>query len=147
MFSKLYCWVLDLVGRFIKRETADQFIKFCVVGAINTVVDFGIYLALTRLTEFWSLHLVFASAISFTVAVCCSFILNTFWTFRCAKSGWRKRAMPFFIVALGGLFVNAGTVLVIITLGVWDVIAKIVATAVVLAWNFTLQKKWTFKMK
>ena len=147
MFSKLYCWVLDLAGCFIKRKTADQFIKFCVVGAINTVVDFGIYLSLTRLTEFWSYHLVLASALSFTVAVFCSFVLNTFWTFRCGGSDWKKRALPFFVVATGGLFVNSGTVFIIITLGVWDVIAKIVATAVVLAWNFTLQKKWTFRLK
>ncbi len=147
MFSKLYCLVLDLAGRFIKRETANQFVKFCVVGVINTVVDFGIYIALTRSIDFWSYHLVWASALSFTVAVFSSFILNTFWTFRCTGSGWKKRAPSFFAVATGGLLVNSGTVLIIVTLGVWDIIAKIVATVVVLAWNFTLQKKWTFRIK
>lgn len=145
MVKQLIDWPVSLLGRFLGRRTAKQFIKFSLVGTLNTGVDFGIYLALTRLTEFWYANLVWASVVSFTTAVLSSFVLNTFWTFRAGGQGWQKRVGPFFAVAIGGLLINAGTVWMLITLGFWDVLAKIVATAFTLAWNFTLQKKWTFR--
>jgi putative flippase GtrA len=135
------------IDRIFGWENTKQFVKFCLVGTLNTGVDFGIYLALTRLTSFWSWHVVAASAVSFSVAVLSSFVLNTFWTFRCGGSGWHRRVLPFFAVAIGGLLVNTLTVWFVVTLGVWDVLAKVVATAFTLAWNFTMQRRWTFKLK
>lgn len=121
-----------------------QFIRFCIVGAINTVVDFGVYIALTRPFPFWGSHLVLASVCSFIVAVSSSFLLNNYWTFGLRRLEL-KRSIKFVLVALGGLGWNALTFFVLHRLGTYDLLAKAAATGVVLAWNFTLQKKWTFK--
>jgi putative flippase GtrA len=147
MVKALIDWPIGLLGRFVGHKTAKQFIKFCLVGTLNTGVDFGIYLALTRLTDFWYQNLVWASVVSFSAAVLSSFVLNTFWTFRAGGQGWQRRVAPFFAVAIGGLVVNAGTVWLLLTLGIFDILAKVVATVFTLAWNFTLQKKWTFRLK
>jgi dolichol-phosphate mannosyltransferase len=121
-----------------------QFLKFCTVGAINTVVDFGIYVGLTRPFPFWGRHYVAASALSFVVAVLSSFLLNNFWTF--GRRGVElRRSVKFFIVAIGGLALSSLTFFILTRLGLFDLYAKLVVTAVVLAWNFTLQKKWTFR--
>lgn len=120
-----------------------EFIRFCIVGVINTGVDFAVYIGLTRPMPFWTQHYVLASACSFLVAVFSSFLLNTFWTFRRQNVEW-ARSVKFFAVAVGGLVLNAATLYTLTHFGLFDLFAKAAATGVVLAWNFTLQKKWTF---
>ncbi len=134
-----------LLAKLPHRHTAAEFLKFSAVGVFNTFVDFGVYVALTRLTVFWSGHLVLSAAASFTVAATSSFFLNTFWTFRCQTAGWHRRIGKFFAVATGGLALNALILFSFTRLGVYDLLAKFTATGLVLVWNFFLQKKWTFR--
>lgn len=135
------------VSAFIdaKRRTMGQFIRFAAVGAFNTVLDFGVYVALTRGVPGWETRYVAAATVSFLVAVTSSFLLNTFWTFRSDLSLWHRRAPKFLIVAAGGLAWNALIIHTLTGLRVHDIIAKLAATGLVLFWNFTLQKKWTFR--
>ncbi|HTK05125.1 MAG TPA: GtrA family protein [Candidatus Eisenbacteria bacterium] len=128
-----------------RKRLAVQFIKFAAVGAFNTVLDFGVYLWLTRSYPFWGAHIIAAATVSFVLAATSSFILNNFWTFRQDLAGCRRRAPKFFAVAVGGLLWNAAILHLLTTFGVHDIIAKLFATGVVLMWNFTLQKKWTFR--
>jgi len=132
----------DIILR--RRVTAVQFAKFFIIGGINTVVDFGIYVALTRLFDFWSRHIVWAATVSFTVAVFSSYLMNTRWTFSQRQLDWR-RTMKFYVVATGGLGWNALIIYLLTNVGLYDIFAKIIATGLVLIWNFTLQKKWTFR--
>jgi len=127
------------------RRTAVQFLRFSVVGGVNFLLDNGIYVLLTRGTVFWSERILSAAAISFVLSVISSFVLNTFWTFSCDAAGWHRRMGKFFAVATGGLAINILIIHLLVSLGVYDLIAKIAATAVVLVWNFILQKKWTFR--
>src|SRR5688572_23245899 len=128
-----------------KRRTMGQFVRFAAVGAFNTVLDFGVYVALTRGIPGWSERYVAAATVSFLVAVASSFLLNTFWTFRSDLNLWHRRAPKFLIVAAGGLAWNAFIIHTLTVMGAHDIIAKLVATGLVLFWNFTLQKKWTFR--
>jgi len=128
-----------------RRRVAVQFVKFAAVGAFNTVLDFAVYLWLTRSFRFWAGHIVGAASVSFILAVASSFILNTLWTFRQDIGGWRKRSAKFFLVAAGGLLWNAAILHLLTTAGLHDIPSKLVATGLVLMWNFTLQKTWTFR--
>ena len=119
--------------------------RFATVGTINFFLDYGVYIGLTRGLAFWGRHIVLAATVSFVAAVICSFVLNTFWTFRCATAGWHRRAGKFFLVATGGLAWNALIIFVLTELGMYDLLAKLAATALVLVWNYALQKKWTFR--
>ncbi len=130
---------------FPHRHTFAQFARFAAVGAGNTVLDFGVYLALTRSFPFWWRHLVLAASVSFTLAATSSFLLNTFWTFKSDLCEWRVRLPKFFAVAVGGLCVNSAILFGLTRVGVNDILAKLTATGVVLLWNFTLQKTWTFR--
>ncbi|MDD5252168.1 MAG: GtrA family protein [Patescibacteria group bacterium] len=137
---------LDSIRCWLRRPTAGQFLRFSTVGVANTFVDFGVYIALTRPFPFWAQHLLTANVISFTIAATSSFLANTFWTFRCGGDGWQKRFPKFFMVAIGGMLLNSAVLGSLTWLGVYDLLAKAVATAIVLTWNFGMQKKWTFKM-
>ena len=129
-----------------RRRSLGQFFRFSVVGTVNFFLDYLVYFALTRGWAFWGRHIVLAASASFIVAVTSSFFFNTFWTFRCDAAGWHKRVGKFFAVATGGLALNALILFLLTSLGVYDLVAKVAATAIVLVWNFQLQKKWTFRL-
>ena len=129
----------------LQRRTVRQFVRYAIVGATNTVLDFSVYLALTRGLPWWGHHLVLAAAASFCVGVTSSFLLNTFWTFRAELAGWKARAPKFLIVALSGLAWNSVLLHLGVLLGIHDIVAKLAATAMVMLWNFWMQKTWTFK--
>ncbi len=122
-----------------------EMLRFGVVGATNTVIDLGIYIALTRSSAFWAGHIVLAAAASFIVATIWSFLLNNFWTFRRDANALHRRGAKFFLVAAGGLGWNALILSALTAVHVHDILAKLAATAVVVCWNFALQKRWTFK--
>jgi dolichol-phosphate mannosyltransferase len=127
------------------RHTTGQFVRFCLVGSFNTLLDFSVYVFLTRLFGFWSRHIVLAAVVSFAFGVTSSFILNTFWTFRKDLASWTERLPKFLTVAIGGVTWNALIIYGLTEAGIYDLIAKVFATGCVVAWNFTLQKKWTFR--
>src|SRR5690606_23901009 len=136
--------LLELI-RLLQRDTAVQFVRFAAVGATNTVLDFGVYVALTRGTDWWRDHLVLAATVSFCVAATSSFLLHNFWTFSRNGDGWQRRMPKFFTVAVGGLAWNAALLHLLVGAGLHDIPAKLIATGAVIAWNFTLQKNWTFR--
>ena len=127
-------------------ETAGQFARYAVVGTINTVVDFVIYVFLTRTFAFWESHIVLAAVGSFAVAVVNSFVLNNFWTFRFSGAQWHTRIVKFMVVATGGMLMNAAVLYGFTQIGMFDLIAKAIATGLVMLWNFALQKRWTFRV-
>ena len=54
-----------------------EFVRFCVVGVLCTVIDAGIYYSLYRLTGYRV-----AMVCGFVVSLGVNYILNTYWSFR-----------------------------------------------------------------
>ena len=126
-----------------QREGLRQFIKFGLVGALNTVVDWGIYFLLNR---YATLAKLVAKSCSFIFAAISSYVLNRRWTFRSTNPKVMREFLKFVAVATTGLGLN--------TLIFWfismhlhlpDIIGLFTATALVTVWNFTINKYWTFK--
>lgn len=126
------------------RRLLGRFVKWSVVGTIGAVVDYGIYIGLTRLI---GLEEVIAQSISFTCAVINNYILNRVWTFGDIK---HKRPevqfFQFFIVSVMGLGTRTVIFFVLFRLlGIWDLLAMAVAIITVLVWNFFANLVWTFR--
>lgn len=155
----------NLVKLLAQRRGVRQFIKFCIVGLSSTLVDFGIYLTLIELLHIQdSVGLatgrLVAQSISFAFAVTNSFIWNSRWTFRHTdREGLHQRYVKFVFTNLIGLALNLTILTVVSHLVPPSVTAllahrlkdpagffgKLTATAVVVFWNFTASKYWTFK--
>jgi len=87
-----------------------QFIKFLVVGLLNTGVDFGILNLLMFLTGISSgLGYSVFKAISFICAVINSYVWNKRWTFQKGGKLERKEFSKFLIISLISFGVNVGT--------------------------------------
>ncbi len=116
-----------------------QFVRFLLVGGVSFAVDFGLYLLLYAV---FGVQYVVASTISFSLSLVLNYILTLRFVFE-ARAG-RNHAKEFAmyvglnIIALG---LNQGILfLTVDLLGATPVIGKIVATAVVLVYNFISRK-------
>jgi len=120
-----------------------QFVKFCLVGIINTAIDYLVYLGLTRGLD---LYFLYANIIAILVAMTFSFIFNKYWTFRDYQKNIKKQYSKFFLVNLVYFLLNNMIVFSLVKyLLIFDLLAKVMAIFVGLIWNFTANRYWTFK--
>jgi len=124
-------------------QVIKQFLRFLIVGAVNTGVDFGIYLLLTR---YLGVPYVLSTVISVGCAMGVSYLLHKAITFRNREPHSVNKVAKFLCVGLTGMAINAGIVYCGVHIfGIYDLYAKIGATLAVLIWSFLLQKIWVFE--
>lgn len=72
-----------LISAFFDR----QFLKFCLVGAANTLVGTAVMYALYNLAHcgYW-----FSSAMNYVVGSVLSYFLNKYFTFKSSERSWRE---------------------------------------------------------
>ncbi len=116
-----------------------QIWRFGIVGGICTIVDFAI---LTVLHEFFDLHYLIANGFSFAVSVVFNYVLSMRYVFQGKEdSNKTNEFIIFVILSAVGLGLNQlimwGTV---DGLGIYYVAAKVIATAIVMIYNFVTRK-------
>jgi putative flippase GtrA len=132
-----------------------QFTKFALVGVVNTGLDFTILNFLILLTDIYKGGwLGLLNFISFSLATINSYFLNKFWTFRKdSKEKIKIQFLKFFLISLIGVAINTGIVYILATFIppffdfsqlLWVNIAKCLAVAISLYWNFIGYKFWVF---
>lgn len=128
---------------FLKQQDLKQFLKFCIVGTVGTAIDFSLLYLLVEFAHVWYL---LAATISFIVAVINNYIFNKFWTFKDRDKDFLRQFGRFLVVSIIGLGLNVLILYVLVEFaGMWYILAKVLATGVVLIWNFFANKYWTFK--
>lgn len=125
-----------------QRQGLRQFVKFCLIGLLNVVVDWSIYFLLNHLTP---IHKLGAKLLSFIAGASNSYYFNRTWTFRSRSRQVGREFGKFFLVASIGALLNTGIFgLIALRFGFPDIIGLIVATGAVTFWNFFANKYWTF---
>ncbi|MFM9278109.1 GtrA family protein [Paenibacillus jiagnxiensis] len=125
------------------RALIGQFLRFGTVGALNTGIDYIIFIALT-----WGGMLPLpAQIISYLCGAANSYLLNRGWTFRGSsdQSPQSRQLISFIIVNLITLAITAA-VLEGLRYGTsWSLPAcKLIATLAGLAINYTGSRFWIF---
>ena len=136
-----------------------RFLKFCVVGVIGAVVDFGIMNLMLHFTGNPTL----SSTVSFIAAVISNFLWNRYWTYPDSREKpVGKQLFQFFlinsigllirfilfqtidkpIIALAQKLVPADFFMAPDVLG--HNITMIIAIFIVLIWNFFANRLWTY---
>jgi len=127
----------------LRRRIFRQFIKFGIVGFSSTVIDWSIYLGLTR---FFGFYYILAKVLSFIVAIINSYTWNRRWTFRSNEPRKMQQFTKFLVVAGVGLGLNTLIMAIVVEkLHLSDIYGLALATALVTFWNFTINKLWVFK--
>ncbi len=128
---------------FPSKNTFFLACKYSLVGATSAIIDIGI---LALLVEYAHLHLLIAAVLSFCVAVGNGFFWNKKWTFQNTSPRIARQYIKFFLTSLVGLCLNLLFLsLFVYWLRLWYITAKIITSAIVFFWNFTVNKFWTFR--
>jgi putative flippase GtrA len=91
-----------------------QFIRFCVVGSTNAVIDFGVL----NLLLWWhpttnNLVVLEYNSLAVILASTNSFLLNKYWTFQAHNPINMKEVSRFVVLASGTTLMNDGLILVL----------------------------------
>jgi putative flippase GtrA len=120
-----------------------KFLKFGLVGFSGVFVDFGItWLGRERLR----LNQYLANSIGFAAAVLSNYALNRLWTFQSQDPNISMQFAKFLLASLVGLGLNNGLIYLLNgRLKMPFYAAKLLATALVMVWNFWANYTFTFK--
>ena len=132
------------------NKEIERFSRFLAVGAVGTLLDFS----LLTLLKLAGLPTLLANSLSFTAGLVNNFTWNRLWTFGDAmQTDWRKQLAQFTTVSLIGLALN--NIIVLSLEGIlgsmlgqpdWGYLpAKVIATGVIVFWNYFANRMWTFK--
>ena len=126
-------------------------VRFGLVGAANTALDFGLLLVLAN---FFAVPHVIANIISSSIAFVSSFFANKKYTFKTTGQSVVREMILFTVVTLFGLWVIQSAIIALLTPPIQSivtndtitlVIAKLVATLASLTWNYILYSRVVFK--
>lgn len=128
-----------------------QFIKFCLVGASNTLISYLCYLfalfAFKTANFFPTYDYLLAEAISFLLSVAWSYYWNNRFVFKLNEHNWVATLMKTYIsYSFTGLFLSSILLIVWVKyLHISEFIAPFVNLIVTIPLNFLINKFWTFK--
>jgi putative flippase GtrA len=129
------------------RHLVHELAKFGIVGAINTVLDFGLANLLYLALGWPSLA---AKTASVAVAATSSYFMNRHWTFRHrARTGLRREYTLFFLLNGVGLLIADACILIVErgfdkTGALWFNLAQVAGLALGMVFRFTTYKRWVF---
>ena len=129
------------------KKLFSQLIKFGLVGVIAFLIDYGI---MVFLTEVFKIPSLISAAISFTVSVIFNYIASVKWVFDVdkEKNSKTKELVVFILLSIVGLGINELIMWIMDKeFGIYYMISKIVATAVVMCYNFITRKLFLEKNK
>ena len=122
-------------------RVAAQFLTFVWVGGVTTSLQ---YLILILLVQYADCRPAFASGVGYAAGAGLSYFLNRRFTFETDR-GHVQAVTRFMLVAAVGLVLNS-TIVAIATekLGPNYLFGQVLATGLVLLWNFSANRLWTF---
>lgn len=121
------------------KKLLEQIMRFGIVGVIAFVIDYAVLLLLTEVV---GIHYLVSSAVAFLVSVIFNYILSVAFVFETDKSRSKGTEFGLFaVMSAGGLGINQ---VVMWLLSDWLRIpyqlSKLVATGVVMVYNFITRK-------
>ncbi len=118
-----------------------NFILYCLIGVINTGVDFGIF----ALLDYAGLYYIIAHVISYHCGIFCSFFLNRYYNFK-VKDKTAQRFLSFYLSALVAMALSAFLLWLFVSVFGWHhLLGKLVATVIIVLCQFLFVKNFTFK--
>jgi len=125
--------------RIVSSLLTRQFIRYLYVGGLSFLVDFA---CLYYLTEHIGMHYLISATLAFSLGLTTNYLLCLAWVFdfRRMPNRWHE-FMVFSAIGLFGLVLN-NLLLWLLTqhAGLYYLVSKIIATAAILFFNFSLRR-------
>jgi putative flippase GtrA len=121
-----------------------SFIKFALVGVVNTLIDFVVYALLTTI----GVNYILAQWISYSAGILNSYVMNRKWTFERKEKSSKREVISFVIVNL--ITLSLTSFLLTVLYNKWGVallLSKLLITIVSVGINFIGTKLFVFTTK
>lgn len=130
-----------MIEKIKNNKLMMQIIKFGIVGGIATIIDFAVFYILH---EVLGINTIISNVCSFTVSVVYNYIASIKWVFDVDENKNKKTQFILFIVfSLIGMGINTAIVYICTDLmNLYSMIGKVIATGVVMVFNFITRKKF-----
>jgi putative flippase GtrA len=120
-------------------EKYGQFIKFCLVGAVNTTISLVVYALLLKL----NVHYLTASTIAYIAGIINGYIFSSSFVFK--EKFHFIQGLKFIGVYLSSLLINLFLLYIIVDIfQISEFIGQICVTGFNVIYNYLLNKFWTF---
>lgn len=144
---------------FTHKQERVRFLKFAFVGVTGTIVDFGL---MNLFSLVFGLPLVWAQALSFSIAVVNNFLWNRYWTYPDSRTkAAHFQLIQFALINVVGITIRTPLIswldpIILKLLNGWqltlplenNVISQNAALAcsigVVMLWNYFANRYWTY---
>lgn len=137
-------WLINKLGES-KYVAFKQFVRFCLVGVLNTLVDYGVFVFSYNVIMGRNESLDFlAIGLGWCAGVVCSFICNSRWTFEQKK--WSGKKIVLFIILNGILYgLTWLSCRLLGSLGIVEELAKLITLPFTTILNFLGNKLVIFR--
>ncbi len=143
---------MNLKKLFVEEtdSTFIQFFRYCFVGGFATVVDWGLSVLLFYYVFGETLVAPLCNGLSFAAGLVVNYCLSTFWIFKNSKTNNRLlEFLSFAAIGVVGLLITLGITslfefMLANSTSLYQIIAKVVSTAVSFLWNFFARKYLLF---
>ena len=135
-----------MIKKIINNKLFRQLFKFGIVGTIAFAIDYGIF---TLLTQVINMHYLISSIISFSISVIFNYIMSVKWVFDITKKQTAKEFIIFILLSVVGLIINSIVLYILVenapicssdVAGFHELISKVIATIIVMIFNFITRK-------
>lgn len=153
---------------FIRLFDPKKFLKFGIIGVLNTLVDFVVFYVMDRwvvgegptlvlLETTVATGLYISNAIAYAVANIHSFIWNKFWTFQKRDRVTRGEAARYLTTSAGYLLISSLSLAVftqvlsapflagVVPDHLVNVLAKLPTACITIFYNYLMNKFWVFR--
>ena len=124
-----------------------QTIKYFLVGGIGVGVNLGL---LYGLTDFLGIWYILSQGIAIAISITNNFFLHRYWTFKneIVEPKTLERYIKFFIVSIIGMGIQLGlTFMLVENYTMYYLSAAVLSIIVASAFNYLVNRKWTFEIK
>ena len=159
----------EKLTRLIELFDLKKFVKFGLIGVLNTLVDFGVFYVMDRwvIREGPTLALLgmtvaagpyISNAVAYVVANVHSFVWNKLWTFEKRDRVTKGEALRYLATSAGYVLISTASLAVCIRIlslpllaplvpqGWTNLLAKLPTACVTIFYNYLMNKFWVFKV-
>ncbi len=127
----------------MKKNRFIEIMRFCIVGGISFLLDFGL---LFFCTEYLHIEYLYSAAIAFSVAVIINYWLCIKFVFVEFIKKENRKIILFVSSSMVGLVINQICMYVFVELLIANyLLAKILATIIVTTWNYGMKRRALIK--
>ncbi len=133
----------DEIAMTSKRHVLLRVGRFSIVGALNTLVDIAVFMALLKL---FAVPLVTANLLAFAVALANSYVMNRLWTFGDSTAPHDLATISRFLSCnVAGALLATAALAILARVGLPVLAAKVLSIAVSMVWNYLTMRHLVFR--